>query len=137
MTLPTDEGVEHTEYPPEKNARVRCESSYQSYAMKAAACQDEFTDPYGTVRTPEFIDDREFEVQRLINGVSQHIARVERAWHKALDVLQRLQDRRRKEATHQPTPAGEPAKSAAAPSPKESAAREEPPPAAKRARIGA
>jgi len=30
--------------------------------------------------------------------LSQHIARVERAWHKALDTLQKLQDRRRKHA---------------------------------------
>ena len=108
---------------------VRLESNlsaafYQSYAMKAAACEEEFTDPDGTVRTLDFIDDREFEVQRLINGVSQHIARVERAWHKALDALQRLQDRRRKQVTNKPAPAGEPARS---PSPEESAPHEETP----------
>jgi hypothetical protein len=50
-----------------------------------AACEDQFTAQDGTVKPPDVITGREFDVQRLINGLSQHIARVERSWHKALD----------------------------------------------------
>jgi hypothetical protein len=79
---------------------VRLESNlshafYQSYLMKAVGCERQFTDPDGTVRPPEVIFDREFQVRRLINGISQHIARVERSWHKALDALQKLRKDRR------------------------------------------
>src|SRR5207247_1205092 len=92
---------------------VRLESNlsqtfYQSDVLRFAGCEDEFTDPDGTVRPPALILERELKVQRLINGLSQHIARVERAWHKALDTLQKLQDRRRKEADTERPPAEEP-----------------------------
>src|SRR5215831_103329 len=89
---------------------VRLESNlsaafYQSILMRAAACEDQFTAPDGTVKPPDVITDREFDVQRLINGLSQQIARVERAWHKALDTLQKLQDSRRKNINNQTQPA--------------------------------
>jgi hypothetical protein len=88
---------------------VRLESNlsaafYQSILMRAAACEDQFTAQDGTVKPPDVITSREFDVQRLINGLSQHIARVERAWHKALDTLLKLQDHRRKNAVRQSTP---------------------------------
>jgi hypothetical protein len=85
---------------------VRLESNlsaafYQSLLMRAAACEDQFTAQDGTVKPPDVITVREFDVQRLINGLSQHIARVERAWHKALDTLQKLQKDRRRNAVRQ------------------------------------
>jgi hypothetical protein len=87
---------------------VRLESNlsaafYQSLLMRAAACEDQFTAQDGTVKPPDVITGREFDVQRLINGLSQHIARVERAWHKALDTLQKLQKDRRRNAVRQST----------------------------------
>ena len=89
---------------------VRLESNlsaafYQSILMRAAACEDQFTSEDGTVKPPDVITAREFDVQRLINGLSQHIARVERSWHKALDSLQKLQRLRRAE----PRPSAPPA----------------------------
>jgi hypothetical protein len=96
---------------------VRLESNlsaafYQSLLMRAAACEDQFTAQDGTVKPPDVITGREFDVQRLINGLSQHIARVERSWHKALDTLRKLQDLRRAEpdrpaASACPAPAAE------------------------------
>jgi hypothetical protein len=59
--------------------------------------------------------DRELKIQRLVNGVSQQIARTERAWHKALDTLLKLQDRRRKDETRKPAPAGKQPQVASAP----------------------
>src|SRR5207253_6320764 len=57
---------------------VRLESNlsqafYQSDVLRFAGCEDEFTDPDGTVRPPVLILERELQVQRLINGLSQHI----------------------------------------------------------------
>jgi hypothetical protein len=73
--------------------------------MKMIGCEDDYTTPDGRVRTPNALCDREFQAQKLINGISQHIARVERAWHKALDILQKLQERRARLAAGRPAAA--------------------------------
>jgi hypothetical protein len=44
---------------------------------------------------------RELKIQRLIGGLSQNIARIERSWHKSLDILLKLQDRRHKQEAAQ------------------------------------
>src|SRR5437762_2461641 len=53
---------------------VRLESNlsqafYQSDVLNIAGCEDEFTDPDGTVNPPDIILERELKVQRLINGL--------------------------------------------------------------------
>ena len=69
----------------------------QSNLKNAGASRDRFTGPNGMVYPADMLVPLEEKSQRLINGLSQHIARVERAWFKALDTLQKLQDRRAKE----------------------------------------
>ena len=54
---------------------------------------------------------------KLINGISRHIARIQRSFHKALDTLRKLQAERRKEAARASRqPVDTPAEPASTPS---------------------
>src|ERR1044072_6061631 len=65
--------------------------------LKSAGPPAPFTDSRGMDFGADNLLPLEEKSQRLINGLSQHIARVERAWFKAFEALQKHQDRRRRD----------------------------------------
>jgi hypothetical protein len=73
-------------------------SFYQSKLMLVTACEDGYKAENGAIRPPDVISAHEQKAHSLINGLSQHIARVERAWFNAMQTLQRFQERREKRA---------------------------------------
>ena len=77
-------------------------SFYQSKLMLVTACEDSYKAENGAIRPPDVISAHEQKAHSLINGLSQHIARVERAWFNAMETLQLLQERREKRALRQP-----------------------------------
>jgi hypothetical protein len=64
----------------------------QAYLFQFAAGLDRFND----APDPGALFERDLMLQRIISGLGQPIAHVERSWHKALDTLRQLQDRRKK-----------------------------------------
>jgi hypothetical protein len=81
--------------------REMTQACYQSEFMKSAGITMEYTDrDPDVVATPQFLDRMELEAQKLIHTVSRQIEVLERSWHKSLDRLLKLQDRRHsREAT--------------------------------------
>jgi hypothetical protein len=71
-------------------------SFYQSWLQRVAVSGKDIMDKDGLIRPFDVVTPREDSAQRLTNGLSQHIVRVERAWFKAMETLLRLQDRRDK-----------------------------------------
>jgi hypothetical protein len=68
---------------------------------------EEFKTEKGAIRLPNMICKRENEALRNIDRYGQMICRLERSYYRALETLQRLQDRRERKARrlHQTTPA--------------------------------
>jgi hypothetical protein len=65
---------------------------------------EEYKTEKGTIRLPEMICKRESEALRNIDRYGQMICRLERSYYRALETLQRLQDRReRKERKREQT----------------------------------
>jgi hypothetical protein len=77
-------------------------SFYQSKLMLVTACEDGYKAENGAIRPPDVISAHEQKAHSLINGLSQHIARVERAWFNAMQMLERFQERREKRALRKP-----------------------------------
>ena len=70
---------------------------------------EEYKTEDGMVRIPDTMDKREDRVNRTLDRYSQIICRLERAWYKALETLQHLQDRRQRKTRSQQQPAAVPA----------------------------
>jgi hypothetical protein len=63
---------------------------------------EEFKTEKGAIRLPEMICKRETEALRNIDRYGQMICRLERSYYRALETLQRLQDRRKREERQVP-----------------------------------
>jgi hypothetical protein len=64
---------------------------------------NEFVTEKGTVHMPDVVNKHEKQISNELDQIRNHISRLERSWFRALETLQRLQDRRIKK-DRQPQP---------------------------------